>query len=476
MADVPPPPQGGPPAGAGAPQGQQAAMQLMVANAVQAAVAALQQQHQAAITALQQQQAQQQQLLQQQQQQQQQPGAAFAVNPGGNGNLPWDFQSSAGIKLYSCATAPFDPLYDGEEDKLNAFLRKIKGRAKIYGFDIVLMVPDANGNVRDLTREHGCLTINDVKNAAIVYLSQQQRAHQASSVLGTLMTNSMTPRLIDRLYHRKQDYLVNIPGQADPKEDGPCMLLSLIQLVNVDTIAAVNMIMAELNDMRKLMDGAKSDVAAFNAKVEELVDALNAREATVPNLIPQLFSGYKACDDTDFTRYMKFKEDMYLDRSLHMTEEELMRSALERFKTIGADWGKKSEAELEFIAMQSELKQLRQNAVRKAPQKAHEKEKRGTADPNDKGNRNTGKFAWKGVAPKSGEAHEKTVNGKVYIYCPHHGDTKWVLKINLKGIEHKTGCRKMAEASQAAGGDANQRLTAAVANIEEMEHDDDENI
>jgi hypothetical protein len=251
------------------------------------------------------------------------------------------------------------------------------------------------------------------------------------------------------------------------------MLLSLIQLVNVDTIAAVNIIMAELNDMRKLMEGVKSDVAAFNAKVEEWVDALNAREAPVPNLIPQLFLGYKACDDNDFTRYMKFKEDMYLNRSLNMTVEELMRSALERFKTIGADWGKKSEAELEFIAMQSELKQLQQNAIKKAPQKANEKEKRGTSDSNEKGNRNTGKFAWKGVAPKNGESHEKTVNGKVYIYCPHHGDTKWVLKTNLKGIDQKTGCRKMAEASQATGGDANQRLTLAVANIEAMEHDDE---
>jgi hypothetical protein len=150
MADAPPPPPpGGPPAdqqGAAQmpPQGaaQQAAMQQnnnMVANAVQAAVAALRQQHQAAIAQLQQQQ----QLLQQQPQQQLQPpqmGVVFAVNPGGHGNQPWDFQSSAGIKLYTCVTAAFDPLFDGEEDKLNAFLRKIKGRAKIYGFDIVLIV------------------------------------------------------------------------------------------------------------------------------------------------------------------------------------------------------------------------------------------------------------------------------------------------------------------------------------------------
>jgi hypothetical protein len=66
--------------------------------------------------------------------------------------------------------------------------------------------------------------------------------------------------------------------------------------------------------------------------------------------------------------------------------------------------------------------------------------------------------------------HKKTVNGKAYIHCPHHGDTKWVLKVNQQGFEHKTGCRMMAEAN-ATGAD---RLIAAVANIEE--EDDKEQI
>jgi hypothetical protein len=86
-------------------------------------------------------------------------------------------------------------------------------------------------------------------------------------------------------------------------------------------------------------------------------------------------------------------------------------------------------------------------------------------------NRNTGKFAWKAVAPKTGEAHEKSVNGKAYVHCPHHPGTSWVLKINRQGVEHKTGCRMMAGANAKAV-NAN-RMVATVATIEE-EMDEDQ--
>ena len=61
------------------------------------------------------------------------------------------------------------------------------------------------------------------------------------------------------------------------------------------------------------------------------------------------------------------------------------------------------------------------------------------------GRPNVGQYAWKGVAPKAGESLSKTVNGKEHIHCPHHGDTKWALKVDRKGIEHATGCKKMRE-------------------------------
>jgi hypothetical protein len=60
------------------------------------------------------------------------------------------------------------------------------------------------------------------------------------------------------------------------------------------------------------------------------------------------------------------------------------------------------------------------------------------------------------------------VNGKAYIHCPHHGDTKWVLKVNQQGVEHKTGCRMMAEANAATP----DRMMAALANLDEEDEEE----
>lgn len=152
-----------------------------------------------------------------------------------------------------------------------------------------------------------------------------------------------------------------------------------------------------------------------------------------------------------------------------------MTLGLEKYKIIGRDWLKKSDEELEFIAMRAELKHLKQNPARKAARTTNTRTtgSSGKSAPatGSGSNRNTGKFAWKGVAPKAGESHEKKVDGKDYIYCPHHESTCWVLKINRQGIEHKTGCRKMAEALLASP--TTVALTGVIeTDLEDLEDED----
>jgi hypothetical protein len=397
--------------------------------------------------------------------------APFAVNPaGGAANVPWDFQTSHGLKLYMAVTTPIDPIFDGAVVHMNDFLRVIYNRADAYGFTAILMVADSNGVVRNLTREYGTLTTADVKAAAIVYLRQENRSHQAAEMLRMLILASVQARIVDRLFHRKAGYRVDIalPGAVpDVREDGPCMLLELISMVSVETRATVANIKRQLNDLQPIMEECKSNIEEFNTRVEGLIDALNARSATVPELLTNLFIGYKSCSDKTFVKYIARKEESFEDGTLSITDTELMQMALEKFKTLESKgtWLKKTTDELDFIAMQSQIKELKQNPPKGKKDPVPGKGKDGKA------NRNTGKYAWKGVSPKAGEPHEKTVDGKVYIHCPHHGTTKWVLKVNQQGIEHKTGCRMMAAAIAGQGATpastSAERLVAAVANIEE---------
>jgi hypothetical protein len=400
--------------------------------------------------------------------------AAFAINPAGVGNAPWDFQSSQGLRVYSAVTTPIEPAFDGSEAKLVHFLMKIWSRAQAYGFLSILQVLDDQNVVRDLTREWGCLTTGNVQAAAIDYLRLQERSHQASEMLRVLILASVEGRIVSRLLHRKDQFTVDIAlpnAVAELKEDGPCMLFELIKMVSVETRATVGNIMRQINNLQDIMEVKQNNIESFNAAVEDLIDGLNARRAPVPDLLTNLFAGYKNCSDTTFVKYIDRKEEEYEDGTIAFDGPQLMQMALEKYKNMVAkkQWLQKTGAELEFIAMQSELKQLRQNPP--AKKKATPGQGSGKDTKTEAGgkNRNTGKFAWKGLAPKAGEPHEKTVNGKPYIYCPHHGDTKWVLKVNQAGVEHRTGCSKMAEANAAANrGGAVDALTAAVANIEEV--------
>ena len=98
---------------------------------------------------------------------------------------------------------------------------------------------------------------------------------------------------------------------------------------------------------------------------------------------------------------------------------------------------KKSEQELEFIAMRSELENKIKRLSQNPPPSKNQHAILGRDGP-----RNDGKFVWKAVAPKAGEPHEKSFDNKEYVYCRHHGDTKCALKVNRRGFNHLESCNK----------------------------------
>jgi hypothetical protein len=208
------------------------------------------------------------------------------------------------------------------------------------------------------------------------------------------------------------------------------------------------------------MRSSKSNIQEFNGEVESIVDALNARNAPIPELLNNLFTGYKACGDSTFVRYIGRKEEEYEDGTNNVTGNQLMQMALEKFKTLSdkGEWMKKTEEELEFIALRAQLEQMKKPAQTRPPR----------ADrPDPKKKKGGDKFAWKLVPPKAGEPESKTVNGKKYIYCPHHHTTSWVLEVNQQGILHKTGC-KAREQAAAASGSPGSGTTALTSVVEEQ--------
>jgi hypothetical protein len=247
------------------------------------------------------------------------------------------------------AIAAVTPLFDGEEVDLNPFLRKVWLRAEAFGFTGVLVVQDAEQTPRNITREFGCLTLAQVQAAAIVDIQAADRRTQAQELLRQLIQASCTPRIVDRLEHRKEDYMLDVaqpPNAADLRFSSSCLLFSLIGMVSVQTRATVSSLMNRLDGLEGLMVEMKSNVRDFNTEVENICDALRARRKDPPELLTKLFLGYSSCEDEVFKQYIKRKEEGYKDGTITLVDNQLMTPALKKFKILHDKkkvWMKKSK-------------------------------------------------------------------------------------------------------------------------------------
>ena len=297
------------------------------------------------------------------------PAAApFLTDPALAANAAWDLTTSTGLKIYFVAVEPFKILFDGTEIKLSDFLRKVSLRADTFGFPMILTVADDSNTERDITKEYGCVTKANVQDAAIAHFQTQDRSHQAQAMLAKMIQGSLEPKVVDRLSHRKDDYTVAVPQPlvvgAAPIDtvSGVCMLYELISMVSVQTRATVTSLLNKLDDLEGLMEECKSNIELFNSTIELTCDALHARRHDPPQLLSKLFMGYLSCADVEFRNYMLRKQEAYLDGTINLVDDQLMGLALEKFKIMFHDtksWMKKSQQELEFIAMQNELTKLK---------------------------------------------------------------------------------------------------------------------
>jgi len=367
------------------------------------------------------------------------------VPGGGSNNVPWNFTEGDGFKLHQAATKPFDPKCDGNPETLQHFLDAIQFRASACGLDIVLNVEtgtSSRSDMRSLTSECGSIAHDNMIDHALTHQDQDDRKRQASQALITLLTQSLEPEVMDELKQKKTEHLckVRINNVDTLREDGPSMLHSLICTVAVDTKSTISSILRMLTGpvMCDTMQEVDSNVQRFNKKINVHLVALRARRAEVPNIVPALFEACQSCDDTTFVDYMGRKEEQHEDNAItSFTNVDLMKIAHEKHKTLNdkKQWKKKTKKELDFIALKAKLAATRKRLTQN-PAKPKESDRKA-------GPKNDGEWAWKSIAPRTGEARMKANKGKECIHCPHHGDTQWVLKVNRAGVEHATGCRAM---------------------------------
>jgi hypothetical protein len=361
------------------------------------------------------------------------PAPVFALTPGLlNEALPWDYGTTAGLKLFFASTKGLEPKFNGAQTGLKVFLRALTVKAQNFGWDaMILSIPDGLPVPvnRDLLTQYGLLSIANVQARAATWLGNNSRAAQASRQLAQCITNSLGDAITMKLLLRASEYTVT------GVEDGPCMLKTLISVVNIQTRATVSCVRSALKRLPELMHELESDITAFNSVVGEHIDKLNAMGASCEDLLNHLFEAYQSTSDDSLNDYIKDKENKWEDHTIdEMTPETLMTLAEEKFKTLAQKKMHKapvssSKEDASIMALQSQIKELM--AVKAVTEGTPDGSKRRSGR-----SRDSGEWAWKTTAPAANEAKEKTFKGKDYVFCPYHGDTKWVLK-----AKHAGGCR-----------------------------------
>jgi hypothetical protein len=233
-----------------------------------------------------------------------------------------------------------------------------------------------------------------------------------------------------------------MPFVIGGKGSGTLLLKVVIMVSHIDTRATITSVSTKLMSLDRYMEECNSDINKFNNHVIELVNQLRARGQETPNMLVNLFKGYKACKDPEFVDYIKHKKRLY-EEGGDVSFQQLMNWALDFYKTMVEDnsWGQKAEDKDTIIALQAQVQQLMSNKDKKGNKKDSNKDKK----KKNKKDKSNDKAAWKKVPPKDGEKKSKTVDGKEWHWCPKHA--AWVMHkpSECKGLGFRPGNENNAD-------------------------------
>jgi hypothetical protein len=333
-----------------------------------------------------------------------------------------DYTTAAGAKVYRSAVEPLATKFDCQAENLKVFLNELNDRSTVTGwYDILLVPPDAQSedimDVLDLTTSYGQLSLEQVRAHAATYIHRQVRAAQDSMQLYQCLANSLTKEGTAKVMLRKEEYTVR--GILS----GTCLLKVIISASYIDTNATTTFIRGRLSSLDTYMKSVDSDIEKFNQYVKSQLDSLNARGQTTQDLLANLFKGYEEASDNTFRAYISKKQDDYHD-GVEIASDHLMQLALNKYRTLveGGKWNAPTEADEKIIALEAQLKKLGKGASTGTGKDTPKRKAQGTGKPNKKQarRRNDNRPAWMFEPPKQGEPEKKTVDHKIYNWCPKH--------------------------------------------------------
>jgi len=401
----------------------------------------------------------------------------FAVAPGAfDEDVILDYSTVDARKFYKYATTPLDNKYDGSPEDLKVFLDDVQLQVTEYGWEQLVIIPEfiAGENeddapTHDLITEYGILTFTQVKDHATTYLGQQDRNAQDNQMFYTFLNKSLTNE------GKKKVLVKQAECDVQDVKSASCFLKLIIDEAHVSTNATCRTIREQLSNLDKTMRDQGSDIAKFNAMVNDRLETLRAHgETTEENLFVLLCKGYKAASDKNFRQWIEKREDEY-DDDEGLEPQVLMQRALNKYNTRKQRglWAKPDEQEQQIIALRAQIKELDKSRKGKSTTQSKSTSSQGSSTSKSTAKKDGEKKkretpAWMKQPPTEGKL-KKEKDGKTYDWCAHH--KLW--------CKHKTSeCKKQGlqsgnqtTATQGSG-DRTTRLTTAMQSVQFQEDEE----
>ena len=397
-----------------------------------------------------------------------QPGGAnanairFAHTPATATDDIIDYSTKEGKSIWRAATEPLSSeLFDCTPDGLRYFLKRLQQRSWECGWEnSILSIPtnplDPLGETVEFIANYGTISMEQLC-AKCQYVTTQTRVAQDSTQLYTCLMNSLSTVGWSKVTLQEEEYTIN------SMKVGILLLKVIIRVSAIDTNATVMSIRSQLGNIDTYIATVNFDITKTNERVNTLLEALSTRGETTHDMLSNLFRAYRTVKDKQFLRYIEQKESDYEEGILELTPTKLMLLAENKFKTLKekSQWQAPSEEEEKIVALEAEVKALRNQTKPKRDNKGGNKGNndynKGKPKSKVKSKGGDKEFGWKSKAPKEGEPKTKTVGDTKWHFCEKH--KRWTLHTTEECKGH--GLKKGEHSDKGTSKPTNPKLVRA---------------
>ena len=408
--------------------------------------------------------------------------STYALTPGHlKPDDPLDLNDKLGRDIYNRAVEPLKVPFDGSSKNIHLLQSQLRVRAKKSGWDKgtgnIIDVTDVNGNNKNVLYKYGCLSMEELQVASSTYCTANvtTRAAQNNQMMLECILSSITETCFYKICNEDAAYTVPLGEQS------AVMLYKLLMSkAQVDTVATNYQFKSRLANLENYMGNVNSNIEMFNSHVKDAKEGLSARGDEASNLIMELFKGYKVASDHEFVKYIKTREDRYLEGET-LTDDLLMQLALNKYTIMkeNGEWGAPTEQEEQMTALSAELSKKMEalSEITKQIKRGKSNQDRASQQPNNSNSskarkaRKEARHAWKKIPPKQGDPETTVFEERTYHWCPNH--QAWCMHL-AKDCTYKPEATGSTSSNKSRSTKFSEALSTVIGEIDDEDESEEE--